>query len=157
MNEKNTDTQQQTAENQEQKTETLRQKVNSTAKGATEFWYDKQHKELLFYLSVAIFLLELVVGGVAFFYGIIHAVPDVNGGPPRFQFPWLGYALAAILAPAALLLIVHLAGVGLFRSLRGKDAQEDEAWRADLPERLRKVYAIIQGAPTVVQIGRAHV
>ncbi|MDD2967531.1 MAG: hypothetical protein PHN64_08665 [Desulfovibrionaceae bacterium] len=110
-------------------------------------WLESQHKDLIFYLAVAILMLELIVGGVAFFYGLIHATPDPQGGPPQFQFPWLGYALAAVLTPAALLLIVHLAGVGLFRSVN-KD--KDEAWRQDLPERLRKVYAIIQGAPTVV-------
>ena len=124
------------------------ERLQNTAKDAAAFWYDRQHRDLLFYLSIAIFFLELVVGAVAFFYGVIHAEPGVNGGPPRFMFPWLAYMLAAVLVPAALLLIVHLAGVGLFRSLRGQDA--DEAWRQELPERLRKVYAIIQGAPTVV-------
>lgn len=110
-------------------------------------WLESQHKDLIFYLAVAILMLELIVGGVAFFYGLIHATPDPLGGPPQFQFPWLGYALAAVLTPAALLLIVHLAGVGLFRSV---NKEKDDAWRQDLPERLRKVYAIIQGAPTVV-------
>ena len=124
------------------------EKANEKARETAAFWNDRQHRDLLFYLSVAIFFLELVVGVVAFLYGVMHAEPGVNGGPPRFQFPWLVYALAAILTPAGLLLIVHLAGVGLFRSLRGQD--QDEAWRQDLPQRLRKVYAIIQGAPTVV-------
>ncbi len=111
---------------------------------------DKQHKELLFYLSVAIFFVELIVGGVAFFYGIIHAIPGENGGPPQFQFPWLSYAIAAVVAPAALLLIVHMAGVGLFRSMQKRTLQEDDAWRENLPHRLQKVYAIIQGAPTIM-------
>lgn len=122
--------------------------MHAQARKTTDFWQDRQHRDLLFYLSVAIFFLELVLGVVAFLYGVIHASPGVDGGPPRFQFPWLAYLLAAVLTPAALLLIVHLAGVGLFRSLRGQD--QDEAWRQDLPQRLRKVYAIIQGAPTVV-------
>ncbi len=112
--------------------------------------HDKQHKELVFYLSVAIFFVELIVGGVAFFYGIIHAEPGPNGGPPQFQFPWLAYAIAAVVAPAALLLIVHMAGVGLFRSMNKKTAEEEEIWRQNLPQRLQKVYAIIQGAPTIV-------
>lgn len=115
---------------------------------AAALLYDRQHRDLLFYLSIAIFLLELVVGVVALLYGVIHARPEIPGGPPRFQFPWLAYVLAAVLAPAALLLIVHFAGVGLFRSMR--DPQQDAALNRDLPERLRKVYAIIQGAPTVV-------
>ncbi len=111
---------------------------------------DKQHKELLFYLSVAIFFLELIVGGVAFFYGIIHATPGENGGPPQFQFPWLAYGVSAIVAPAALLLIVHMAGVGLFRSMQRKTPEEEAAWRENLPQRLQKVYAIIQGAPSIM-------
>lgn len=126
----------------------VRGKLNEQARQTSAFWQDRQHRDLLFYLSIAIFFLELVVGVVAFLYGVIHATPSPDGGPPRFQFPWLAYVLAAVLTPAALLLIVHLAGVGLFRSLRGQD--QDEAWRQDLPQRLRKVYAIIQGAPTVV-------
>ncbi len=112
--------------------------------------HDKQHKELVFYLSVAIFFVELIVGGVAFFYGIIHAEPGPHGGPPQFQFPWLAYGIAAVVAPAALLLIVHMAGVGLFRSIQKKTPEEEEAWRQNLPRRLQKVYAIIQGAPTIV-------
>lgn len=126
----------------------VRNKALDEAMQAAAFWRDRRHGDLLFYLSVAIFFLELVVAAVAFFYGVIHAEPGVGGGPPRFQFPWLAYALAAVLTPAALLLIVHLAGVGLFRSLRG--GESDEAWREQLPERLRKAYAIIQGAPTAV-------
>lgn len=115
---------------------------------AMAFWRDRQHRELLFYLSVTILFLELVVGAVAFFYGVVHAEPGVDGGPPRFRFPWPAYSLAAVLAPAALLLIVHLTGAGLFRSLRRQE--DDEVWRRDLPDRLRKVYAVVQGAPTVV-------
>lgn len=121
----------------------------STVQQAADFWYDKQHKDLLFYLSIGVVFLEMVVGAVAFFYGVIHATPAQDGLPPRFQFPWLAYAIAAVVAPAVLLLIVHLAGVGLFRSLRDT-SEEDEAWRQDLPERLRKVYAIVQGAPTIL-------
>lgn len=122
---------------------------STIAKEAVNFWYDKQHKDLLFYLSIAIVFLELIIGGVAFFYGVIHAKPAQNGLPPQFQFPWMAYAIAAVVGPAVLLLIVHLAGVGLFRSLRDS-REEDEAWRQDLPERLRKVYAIVQGAPTIL-------
>lgn len=121
----------------------------AVAKEAVDFWYDKQHKDLLFYLTIGIIFLELIIGGVAFFYGVIHAKPAQDGLPPQFQFPWLVYSIAAVVGPAVLLLIVHLAGVGLFRSLRDK-SDEDEAWRQDLPERLRKVYAIVQGAPTVL-------
>lgn len=131
------------------KQDSTRARQRTVTKEAVDFWYDKQHKDLLFYLSIGIVFLELIVGGVAFFYGVMHAKPAQNGLPPQFQFPWLAYSIAAVVAPATLLLIVHLAGVGLFRSLRDTRA-EDEEWRKDLPERLRKVYAIVQGAPTVL-------
>ncbi len=145
----NTENQDQGVE-KEQKDVKDSQAVTTKKTTMADILHDKQHKELVFYLSIAIFFLELIVGGVAFFYGIIHAEPGVNGGPPQFQFPWLAYGLAAIIAPAALLLIVHLAGVGLFRSLQKKNPQDEEVWRQNLPLRLQKVYAIIQGAPTIV-------
>lgn len=126
----------------------MQDKIHQQTRQTVAFWNDRQHRDLLFYLSVAIFFLELVVGVVAFLYGVIHATPAPDGGPPRFQFPWLAYILAAVVTPTALLLLVHLAGVGLFRSLRGQE--QDDVWRQDLPQRLRKVFAIIQGAPTVV-------
>ncbi len=135
---------------EERSQEKTQQEAPSHSSRMADILQDKQHKELLFYLSIAIFFLELIVGGVAFFYGIIHAIPGENGGPPQFQFPWLTYGIAAIVAPAALLLIVHMAGVGLFRSMQKKSPEEEEAWRENLPHRLQKVYTIIQGAPTIV-------
>ena len=45
-------------------------------------WYAGQYKDALLYLMIAIFFVELVVGGVAFFYGVMHAAPEVPGGPP---------------------------------------------------------------------------
>jgi hypothetical protein len=81
-------------------------------------------------------------------YGIVTARPTVDGGPPQFNFPWLSYFIAAGVAPATLLLMVHLTGVGLFRSLRGHE--DDERWQEKLPERIRRVYSLIQGAPVVV-------
>ncbi len=137
-------------ETQEAAPETASNEETQKSSSMADILQNKQHKELLFYLSVAIFFLELIVGGVAFFYGIIHAEPGVNGGPPQFQFPWLAYGIAAVVAPAALLFIVHLAGVGLFRSMQKKSAEEDAAWQENLPLRLRKVYTIIQGAPAIV-------
>jgi hypothetical protein len=38
--------------------------------------------------------------------------------------------------------------VGLLRSLRGHE--DDEAWQEKLPDRIRRVYSLIQGAPVVV-------
>ena len=124
-------------------------------------WYAGQHKDALMYLMIAIFFVELVVGGVAFFYGVMHAAPQVPGGPPMARFPLLGWALAAILAPVGLILIVHLSGtwVSHFLGREARDMGETEGagttGRASsdadqVPERLQRFYAIIRNAPTVV-------
>ena len=123
-------------------------------------WYAGQYKDALLYLMIAIFFVELVVGGVAFFYGVMHAAPEVPGGPPLARFPWLVWALAAVLAPVGLILIVHLAGTWVSRFL-GREARDlggadgggpaGASSDADqVPERLQRFYAIIQNAPTVV-------
>lgn len=122
-------------------------------------WYAGQHKDALLYLMIAIFFVELVVGGVAFFYGVMHAAPEVPGGPPLARFPWLVWALAAILAPVGLILIVHLAGTWVSHFL-GREARDADgvggasgAASSDadqVPERLQRFYAIIRNAPTVV-------
>ncbi len=138
------------APDQEQQTSQKDDSKQEKSSSMADILQNKQHKELLFYLSVAIFFLELIVGGVAFFYGIIHATPGVDGGPPQFQFPWLAYGIGAVVAPTALLFIVHLAGVGLFKSMHKKSAEEEAAWQENLPVRLRKVYIIIKGAPALV-------
>ncbi len=109
----------------------------------------QEYSDMVLYLFIAIFILELIVGGIAFFYGIINAIPDPNGGAPRFQFPWLAYGLAAILAPTGILLILHLSGVNVFNKQK-LDGENDEAFEQQLPERLRKAYIIIKNAPTVV-------
>ncbi len=144
---KNSENAESSAGNDDKGKENSKGKKNAFA-GSTAFIYDKQHRDLIFYLAIAIFFLELIIAAVAFFYGVMHAEMDPAGGPPRFNFPWLAYAVGAFTAPAALLLIVHLAGVGLFRSWNNQEG--DETWRRDLPERMRKVYAVIQAAPTVV-------
>ena len=120
-------------------------------------WYAGPYKDALIYLMVAIFFVELVVGGISFFYGVMHAAPEVPGGPPMARFPWLGWAVAAVLAPVGLMLIVHLSGTWVSRYLGREDSQRAEAQtgarNADdeqVPERLRRFYAIIRNAPTVV-------
>ena len=122
-----------------------------------EAWYAGPYKEALIYLMVAIFFVELMVGGVSFFYGVMHAAPEVPGGPPMARFPWLGWAVAAVLAPVGLMLIVHLSGTWVSRYLGREDGQRAEAQAGaqsaddeQVPERLRRFYAIIRNAPTVV-------
>ena len=120
-------------------------------------WYAGPYKDALIYLMVAIFFVELVVGGISFFYGVMHAAPEVPGGPPMARFPWLGWAVAAVLAPVGLMLIVHLSGTWVSRYLGREDGQRAEAQNGaqsaddeQVPERLRRFYAIIRNAPTVV-------
>ncbi|WP_291358072.1 hypothetical protein [Desulfovibrio sp.] len=122
-------------------------------------WYAGEHKDALFYLLIAVFFLELVVGGVAFFYGIMHAAPETAGGPPVARFPWLAWCLVAVLAPVGLLLIVHLAGTWLSRTLTREEAQPAEPdagqegsgpTQEHLPEGLRRFYAMVRNAPTLV-------
>ena len=136
--------------------ETKREANSSAASGSTaakaqklaERFTERQGKDMVLYLSMSIIFVELLITLAALCYGIVTARPPVQGGAPQFNFPWLTYFIALAVAPAALLLMVHLAGVGLFRSLRGHE--HDEAWQKKLPERIRRVYALIQGAPVVL-------
>jgi uncharacterized RDD family membrane protein YckC len=109
---------------------------------------ERQGRELAFYLAMAIIFVELLITLVALCYGIVTAKAPPGGGMPRFNFPWIPYFISLAVGPAALLLMVHLTGVGLLRSLRGHE--EDEAWREKLPERIRRAYSLVRGAPTVV-------
>lgn len=108
-------------------------------------WYNRDNQDAIFYLLIAVFFLEMIVGGVAFFYGIIHAVPEKPGGPPLAQFPWFAWAISAFLAPVALLLIFHLAGTLLTRSAEGESQGADQ-----LPDSMKKFYAAVRHAPTIV-------
>jgi hypothetical protein len=84
---------------------------------------------MLLYLGVSIAAVELFifVGGLC--YGFIAAW---GRGPATLSFPWLLWASLAVIAPAVLLLAVHLADVGLFRT------RESEEWQQRLPERFVK-------------------
>lgn len=115
-------------------------------------WYAGEHQDALFYLLIAIFFIELIVGGVAFFYGIIHAAPEVPGGPPMARFPWLAWGLAALLSPVALLLIVHLAGSWLSGALTREERETAGSGLDDkhLPEGMKRFYASVRHAPTFV-------
>lgn len=115
-------------------------------------WYAGEHQDALFYLLIAVFFIELIVGGVAFFYGIIHAAPEIAGGPPVARFPWLAWGLAAVLSPVALLLIVHLAGSWLSHTLT-REEESSHAQTPDsehLPEGMKRFYASVRHAPTFV-------
>lgn len=113
-------------------------------------WYAGENQDALFYLLIAIFFIELIVGGVAFFYGIIHAAPETPGGPPVARFPWLAWGAAAVLAPVAMLLIVHLAGSWLSHTLTREESAPKGDDAEKLPEGMRKFYAAVRHAPTLV-------
>lgn len=139
--------------------ETQGKSASSAGKGRRQdraAWYAGPYKDALIYLMVAIFFVEMIVGGISFFYGVMHAAPDVPGGPPLARFPWLGWAVAAVLAPVGLMLIVHLSGTWVSRYLGREDSMQggqgagQAADDEQVPERLRRFYAIIRNAPTVV-------
>lgn len=113
-------------------------------------WYAGEHQDALFYLLIAVFFVELIVGGVAFFYGIIHAAPETAGGPPVARFPWLAWGLAAVLSPVALLLIVHLAGSWLSNTLTREESAPAGGDAEHLPEGMKRFYASVRHAPTLV-------
>lgn len=113
-------------------------------------WYAGEHKDALFYLVIAIVFVEMAVGGVAFFYGIMHAAPEVPGGPPMARFPWLAWIIAAVLGPVALLLIVHLAASWLSRSMEEPSQEASGEGVPELSPGMRRFYAAVRHAPTVV-------
>ena len=135
-------------------TETKREKAaasggaSARTKKLFAHFTERQSKDLVFYLAMTIIFVELLITLAALCYGIVTARPAASGGPPQFNFPWITYFIALGVAPAVLLLMVHLTGVGLLRSLRGHE--DDEAWQEKLPDRIRRVYGLIQGAPVAV-------
>ena len=128
--------------------ETAPDAAAAKAKKLAARFTERQGRDMVFYLSMAVIFVELLITLAALCYGIVTARHPADGGMPQFNFPWLTYFIALGVAPAALLLMVHLTGVGLFRSLRGHE--DDEDWQKNLPERIRRVYSLIQGAPVVV-------
>ncbi|MCR5562000.1 MAG: hypothetical protein K6F46_01320 [Desulfovibrio sp.] len=117
-------------------------------------WYDGQNREIVVYYLIAVFFLEIVVGAVAFFYGVVHAAPIAPGGPKMAQFPWVGWLIAAVLSPVGLLLLLHLSGVYFSRALGGAAASGSQTADGDvdgvLPERVERFYAIVGNAPIIV-------
>ena len=135
----------------------MKKTVSSDASKASH-WAESRHKDIIIYLLVAIFLLELAVGGASTIYGIMHAEPGEPGGPPLPRFPWLGWGLAALLLPVGLLLILHLSGLLVARTLErpagGEPPTEGQsagqAAATSLPPHVERFYSIVRHAPTVV-------
>ena len=135
----------------------MKKTVSSDASKASH-WAESRHKDIIIYLLVAIFLLELAVGGASAIYGIMHAEPVEPGGPPLPRFPWLGWGLAALLLPVGLLLILHLSGLLVARTLErpagGESPAEGQsagqAAATSLPPHVERFYSMVRHAPTVV-------
>ena len=89
---------------------------------------EKEHAKMRF---------KLLIGGIAFFYGIMHAKPSLAGGPPEAQFPILGWAIGAVAAPVALLLIVHLSGLWVSNTLERERQPGKPGSGRMVPKRLR--------------------
>ena len=117
-------------------------------------WYAAPRGDTVIYLLVAVLLVEMIVGGVCFFYGLMHARPVAAGGPPQAAFPWLVWAVASVLAPVALLLMVHLAGSWIAHTIDREQADGTTGTAgtpgAPIPERLQRFYTMVNTAPTVV-------
>lgn len=135
----------------------MKKPVSSSSSKASH-WTESRHKDIIIYLLVAIFLLELAVGGASAIYGIMHAEPVEPGGPPLPRFPWLGWGLAALLLPVGLLLILHLSGLLVARTLErpagGESPAEGQsagqAAATSLPPHVERFYSMVRHAPTVV-------
>jgi hypothetical protein len=107
---------------------------------------EKQRRELWLYIAVAIASVELLAGVMAVVYGFMQSSSAT--GQRGFAFPLLYWAATALLLPALILLLVHFADVGLFKTRAGKNS--DEEWQRHLPDRMQRLYRIIKGAPAAV-------
>ncbi len=112
---------------------------------------DREKKNLLTFLSIGIILVEFAVTIAAVCYGIIKAqtLPD---GTIEFRFPWMPYAVAMVLGPAIVMLVVNVIGMGFARFFKGDPSMDEEHMRY-LPERLRRLVALSRGLPSIILLG----
>ena len=108
---------------------------------------EKQRAELWMYIAVCIVAVELLVTVGAVIYGFMAV--GTGAGQRVFIFPWLSWGVGSVVAPALILLLVHVADVGLFRSPSSGEKAEQE-WQQHLPQRLQRLYRIVKGAPAAV-------
>lgn len=108
---------------------------------------EEQRRELWTYIAVSIVAVELLIAGGALLFGFMGA-SNHQPGSGLIPFPWLTWGAVALLVPAFILLAVHLADVGLFRTPGGSYSEQE--WQKNLPRRLQKIYTIAKGAPVVV-------
>jgi uncharacterized membrane protein YdbT with pleckstrin-like domain len=112
---------------------------------------DREKKNLLTFLSIGIILVEFAVTIAAVCYGIIKAqkLPD---GTVEFQFPWIPYSIALILAPVVIMLVVNIIGMGFGRFFKGDPNMSEEQLRI-LPKRLRRLVDLSRGLPSIILLG----
>ena len=112
---------------------------------------DREKKNLMTFLSIGIILVEFAVTIAAVCYGIIKStkLPD---GTIEFQFPWIPYGVAVIVAPVAIMLVVNIIGLGFTRIFKGDPAMDEEQMRY-MPERLRRLIALSRGLPSIILLG----
>jgi hypothetical protein len=112
---------------------------------------DREKKNLLTFLSIGVILVEFAVTIAAVCYGIINSqqLPD---GTVQFRFPWIPYAVALILAPVAIMLVVNIIGMGFSRFFKGDPAMDEEQLRY-MPERLRRLISLARGLPSIILLG----
>lgn len=109
-----------------------------------ERFSEKEEKQIFLYMVCGIVLAELAITLGA----VIHSIANATVGPdgtPHFHFPWLGYLVAMLVAPAAILLLAQLVGLVFARPAGGgADALDG------MPARVRTLYALVHGAPTAL-------
>lgn len=118
---------------------------NHKADASSPSLSEKQRRELWLYIAVSIVAVEVLIAVGAVLYSFITAPP--KGADAPFVFPWMSWGAVAAIVPALMLLLVHLADVGLFRAPGG--AASEQEWQKLLPERIQKIYRIVKGAPAV--------
>lgn len=106
---------------------------------------EQKRRELWIYVAVSLVAVELLIAVGALVFGFITA------GGAGFAFPWLTWGALAVIAPTLVLLLVHSADVGLFRSPSG--GLQEQEWQKLLPLRLQRCYRILKGAPVVAVLG----
>ena len=110
---------------------------------------EKEQKRLFLYLVIGIVLLEMAITVGALVYSITNAV-RVPGGMPRFNFPWLGYLVSVVLAPALVMLVIHLLSLGFTRTLEGDAGPASGSGGEAVSGRAGAFFALVRGAPTVI-------
>ncbi|MBQ7738781.1 MAG: DUF2909 domain-containing protein [Desulfovibrionaceae bacterium] len=146
-------TQDQKSKDNKKTTENQNKDASGNAKDQKEEeqkWYEGPNKEVVIYYLIAVFFLEIIIGAAAFFYGVANAEPLVPGGPRMAKFPWVGWLIAASLAPVGLLLLFHLSGWFFTRSTKVLAGGTLGSNGEPIPKNVEQFYSVVSNAPVVV-------